>query len=130
MKKDVLRYVQSCYSCQKNRPLYRAKGGLLKPLPVAVGPWESISMDFIQGLLMSHGFNVILIVVDRFFQDGILCSDKKDSLGHKGGNGGVRSGVQNVETTNSHFCQIGIPDLPGSFEERCSGCPEPTLREG
>src|SRR5450759_4530417 len=66
MKKDVLMYVQSCYSCQKNRPLYRAKGGLLKPLLIAVGPWESISMDFIQGLLMSPGFNAILTIVDRF----------------------------------------------------------------
>src|SRR5450759_4000828 len=53
-------------SCQKNRPLYRAKGGLLKPLSVATGPWESISMDFIQGLPMSHGFNAILTIVDRF----------------------------------------------------------------
>src|SRR5450759_4219384 len=66
MKKDVLKHVQSCYSCQKNRPLYRAKGGLLKPLPVAIGPWEFISMDFIQGLPMSHGFNAILTIMDRF----------------------------------------------------------------
>src|SRR5450759_13361 len=68
MKKDVLKYVQSCYSCQKNRPMYRAKGGLLKPLPIAAGPWESISMDFIQGLPLSHGFNAILTIVDRFFK--------------------------------------------------------------
>src|SRR5450759_991252 len=66
MKKDVLKHVQSCYSCQKNRPLYRAKGGILKPLPVAAGPWEFILMDFIQGLLMSHGFNAILTIVDHF----------------------------------------------------------------
>ena len=34
-------------SCQKNWPVYRAKGGLLKPLPIPTVPWKSISMDFI-----------------------------------------------------------------------------------
>ena len=66
LKESVLHHVQSCYSCQKNRTVYRAKGGLLKPLPVASGPWESISMDFIQGLPTSHGSDSILTIVDRF----------------------------------------------------------------
>jgi hypothetical protein len=66
MKQSVLHHVQTCYSCQKNRPEYRAKGGLLNPLPVASAPWESISMDFIQGLPSSHGFDSVLTIVDRF----------------------------------------------------------------
>ncbi|CAM6102376.1 unnamed protein product [Calypogeia fissa] len=66
MKEAILQHVQSCYSCQKNRMVYRAKGGLLKPLPVSAAPWESISMDFIQGLSMAYGYDVILTIVDHF----------------------------------------------------------------
>ncbi|CAM6105455.1 unnamed protein product [Calypogeia fissa] len=66
MKDSILQHVQSCYSCQKNRTVYRAKGGLLKPLPVPAAPWESISMDFIQGLPVAFGYDAILTIVDRF----------------------------------------------------------------
>src|SRR5450759_5921902 len=80
MKKDALRHVQPSYSCQKNRPLYRAKGGLSKPLSIAIGPWESILMDFIQGLPMSHGFNAILTIVDRFSKMAYFVPTRKTVL--------------------------------------------------
>ncbi|CAM6090607.1 unnamed protein product [Calypogeia fissa] len=66
MKEAILQHVQSCYLCQKNQMVYRAKGGLLKPLLVPAAPWESISMDFIQGLLVAYGYDAILTIVDRF----------------------------------------------------------------
>src|SRR5450759_2304871 len=44
-----------------------------------------------------------------FFQDGILCFDKKDGLGHEGGNSGSLPGVQNMRSTNSHFVRSGFP---------------------
>ena len=40
--------------------------GLLQPLPIPERPWSSISMDTIDRLPNSHGFDSILVVVDRF----------------------------------------------------------------
>jgi IS30 family transposase len=38
----------------------------LEPIPVPTGAWEVITMDFICGMPMSEGKNVILVVIDKF----------------------------------------------------------------
>lgn len=39
---------------------------LLQPLPVSQQTWTTISMDFIEGLPKSQGYDVILVLVDCF----------------------------------------------------------------
>ena len=66
MKEDIAHYVKTCITCQANRASYRKQVGLLRPLPIPDGPWESVSMDFITSLPESRGSDAIFVVVDRF----------------------------------------------------------------
>ncbi|MBW0501049.1 hypothetical protein O181_040764 [Austropuccinia psidii MF-1] len=59
-------YVSSCQKCSRNKNIHNKKFGLLKPLSIPSGPWNSLSMDFITQLPLSHNFDSILVVVDRF----------------------------------------------------------------
>ena len=62
----VDRYVATCHSCSRYKKPRRKPHGLLQPLPLSERPWSSISMDFIEQLPVSRGFDAILVVVDRF----------------------------------------------------------------
>lgn len=65
MSLEVQNYVRNCSTCQRNKYDQAAKPGLLQPLPVLAGVWESISLDFIEGLPPSAGKHCILVVIDR-----------------------------------------------------------------
>jgi len=66
MRRDIKRYVRECEICQANKPETIHPPGLLQPLPIPTRIWSDISMDFIEGLPLSHGFSIILAVIDRF----------------------------------------------------------------
>lgn len=65
MSVEVQRYVRNCSVCQRSKYDVVAKPGFLQPLPIPKGVWESVSMDFIEGLPPSYGKHCILVVVDR-----------------------------------------------------------------
>ncbi len=71
--RDFVRdYVSSCTVCGRNKYRRHRPYGLLKPLPVPVRPWDSISMDFIEQLPKSDGYSAILVIVDRASKQGIF----------------------------------------------------------
>lgn len=65
MKKDIYTFVAECDVCQRNKTETVGSPGLLQPLPIPDRVWSDISMDFIEGLPLSQGKSVILVVVDR-----------------------------------------------------------------
>lgn len=66
MKADVHDFVTACQVCQQAKPDRSKLPGLLQTLPVPDRAWKIVSMDFIEGLPLSKGFNCILVVVDLF----------------------------------------------------------------
>lgn len=66
MRKSVHAFVSACFVCQQAKPERVKYPGLLQPLPVPAGAWQTISMDFVEGLPFSGGKNCVLVVVDKF----------------------------------------------------------------
>ncbi|MBW0561558.1 hypothetical protein O181_101273, partial [Austropuccinia psidii MF-1] len=66
MNQFIKDYVSSSQQCSRNKNIHHKKFGLLKPLSIPSGPWNSLSMDFITKLPLSNNFDSILVVVDRF----------------------------------------------------------------
>jgi hypothetical protein len=65
MKMDMENFVKQCTVYQHVKHSLQHLMGLLQPLPIPTGMWQDLTMDFIEGLPKSDGYNVILVVVDR-----------------------------------------------------------------
>ncbi|SNX85847.1 related to Gag-pol polyprotein [Melanopsichium pennsylvanicum] len=68
----VADYVASCPVCARYKAPQHRPYGLLQPLSTPSRPWNSISMDFIEGLPKSEGYDSIFVVVDRLTKYAIL----------------------------------------------------------
>jgi hypothetical protein len=96
MRSDVFEYCQTCDICQKIFNRY----GLLIPNPIPCKPYESVSLDLVVGLLMSNGFNAVLVVVDRLVKHAQLIPTTTGLMAEGFG----RLFVKNVA------CRFGLPD--------------------
>lgn len=65
VSKDIEEFVSGCTVCQTAKATHHKPYGLLKTLEVPSRPWEHISMDFIEPLPESNGFDSVLVVIDR-----------------------------------------------------------------
>ncbi|GBG66483.1 hypothetical protein CBR_g63066 [Chara braunii] len=67
MRSDMLRYVDTCELCQRNKVHRKPPLGLLKPLPIPDGPAQSVSIDFTDlGKTTPRGMRQVMVCVDRF----------------------------------------------------------------
>ncbi|KAF8400118.1 hypothetical protein HHK36_013414 [Tetracentron sinense] len=51
--------------CQQNKHLATTPARLLQPIPLLAQVWDEVTLDFIEGLPRSEGWDTILVVVDR-----------------------------------------------------------------
>ncbi|MBW0504543.1 hypothetical protein O181_044258 [Austropuccinia psidii MF-1] len=72
MNQFIEDYVSSCQQCSRKKNNHHKKFGLLKPLQIPSGPWNSLSMDFITQFPLSNNFDSILVVVDIFSKMAIF----------------------------------------------------------
>lgn len=63
MKASVHAFVANCAVCQQAKYLTLVPARLLQALPIPDKVWEDISMDFIEGLPKSEGYDAIMVVV-------------------------------------------------------------------
>jgi len=66
MAREVAEHIATCRSCQASKPSNQLPIGLLQPLPVASGPWASISLDFTSMPRTPAGWDSCIVFVDRF----------------------------------------------------------------
>ncbi|GBG75102.1 hypothetical protein CBR_g19615 [Chara braunii] len=67
MRSEMLRYVDTCELCQRNKVQRKPPLGLRKPLPIPDGPAQSVSIDFTDlGKTTPRGMRQVMVCVDRF----------------------------------------------------------------
>ena len=65
MEKQIWKFIRECDIFQHYKYNNIASPGLLQPLPIPEEDWSQVSLDYIEGLPLSHGNSTILVVVDR-----------------------------------------------------------------
>ena len=55
----------ACEVCQHVNHVLSKPAGLLQPLPIPTAVWRELTMYFVEGLPLSGGANVIMVIVDR-----------------------------------------------------------------
>ena len=72
IRNDVQKFCKSCVTCMRSKPQHHRLYRSLQQLPILEHPWNSISMDFIEKLPSSSGFDTILVIVDRLLKQAIF----------------------------------------------------------
>lgn len=65
LKMAIENFIKQCLACQQAKHTNLKPAGFLQPLPVPQDSWQDLTMDFIEGLPKSKGYDVIMVIVDR-----------------------------------------------------------------
>ena len=66
MKRDVVKYVEKCLTCQRIKAEHQCPAGELQPIEVPEWKWEQIAMDFVVGLpKTTREHDAIWVIIDR-----------------------------------------------------------------
>jgi hypothetical protein len=66
MYKDIEKYIRTCDSCQKSKPMNQSQTGLLQPLEIPKNCWSEITMDFITHLPRTKsGHDALFVIIDK-----------------------------------------------------------------
>src|SRR5207245_7953034 len=81
MKEQIQNYIKHCQACQKSKVSNQKTSGELQPLPTPSGPWQDITVDFME-MPESEGYNNVLVVVDRFSKESVFvpCTKEETAL--------------------------------------------------
>jgi hypothetical protein len=66
MNEQIVKYIQSCPECQRNKAALHKSYGLLYLLELAFSPWSSIAMESITDLPLSDGCDQVWVIIDHF----------------------------------------------------------------
>jgi len=65
----IRRYIRNCHACQRSKAPRDSINGLHHPLSIPQERWKDIAMDFITGLSLSEGYNVICTIICRLIKE-------------------------------------------------------------
>ena len=68
MRTYILDYVSRCPKCQMNKCSREKPAGLLNPLPIPIGKWSTVTLDFVTALAPAKGklkYDAIIVFVDK-----------------------------------------------------------------
>jgi len=71
---NIQKFCKSCITCMRSKLQRHRPYGSLQQLLIPERPWNSISMDFIEKLPSSSGFDTILVIVDCLLKQAIFIS--------------------------------------------------------
>lgn len=78
MRDTIDQYVNNCHACRRAKVPRTKKPGLLHPLPIPDRPWQHITTDFCEFPTDKHGYNNVLVFIDRLSKQAISIPCRKE----------------------------------------------------
>ncbi len=78
----IQQYIRNCHVCQRSKASRDDTNDLLQSLLISQQRWQNITMNFITELSLSKNYNVICMIICRFFKERhyVLCHWEDDDI--------------------------------------------------